>query len=216
MKQFSETDRYIVNPEIEDYLISLTPVEDAILKEMEQYARNNDFPIVGPLVGRFLSQIALMTRAKKVLEMGSGFGYSAYWFARSVGEGGSVVFTELSAENSRLAEDYFKSAGVRDRIEIITGDALEILDNTEDEFDIIFNDIDKEYYPQVVDMAYVKLRQGGLLITDNVLWFGRVISGDNSPSTEGVREFTRLLLSREGFFTTIIPIRDGISLSLKL
>lgn len=216
MKQSSDTDRYIVNPEIEDYLMSLTPVEDSILKEMEHYALDNDFPIVGPLVGRFLSQIALMTRAKKVLELGSGFGYSAYWFASSVREDGSVVFTEISTENSRLAEDYFTRAGVRDRIEIITGDALEILDNTEDEFDIIFNDIDKEYYPHVVDKAYAKLRHGGLLITDNVLWFGRVMSGDNSPSTEGVREFTRLLMSREGFFTTIIPIRDGISLSLKL
>ncbi|MEQ9617684.1 MAG: O-methyltransferase [Deltaproteobacteria bacterium] len=216
MKQSSETDSYIVNPEIEDYLSSLTPVEDAILKEMELYAGNNDFPIVGPLVGRFLSQIALMTGAKKVLELGSGFGYSAYWFAGSVGEGGSVVFTELSPGNSRLAEDYLTRAGVRDRVRIITGNALDVLDSAQDEFDIIFNDIDKEYYPEVVDKAYAKLRKGGLLITDNVLWFGRVVSGDNSPSTEGVREFTRLLLSREGFFTTIIPIRDGVSLSLKL
>lgn len=216
MKQSSERDTYIVNPDIEDYLLDLTPVKDDVLKEMEQYAGENDFPIVGPLVGRFLSQITLMTGARRVLELGSGFGYSAFWFARSVGEGGSVVFTELSPENSRLAEDYLTRAGIRDRVEIITGNALEILDSTEDEFDIIFNDIDKEYYPLVVDKAYAKLKQGGLLITDNVLWFGRVMGGDNSPSTKGVREFTRLLLSREGFFTTIIPIRDGISLSLKL
>lgn len=216
MKESPQSDKFIVNPEIEHYIASLTPSEDSILREMEEHARENDFPIVGPLVGRFLSQIAMISGAKRVMELGSGFGYSAYWFARAVGEEGSVVFTDAHPENSGLAEDYFTRAGIRNRIDIQTGDALEILDGTEGGFDIIFNDIDKEYYPQVVDKAYGKLRKGGLLITDNVLWFGRVLGDDASPATEGVREFTRILLSEKGFFTTIIPLRDGISLSIKL
>jgi len=90
------------------------------------------------------------------------------------------------------------------------------LEETEGEFDVIFNDIDKEYYPLVVDEGYKKLRRGGLFITDNVLWFGRVLTDDLSPSTKGVKEFTRLLFEKKGFLTTIIPIRDGISLSVKL
>lgn len=216
MKELSKNDKFIVNPEIEDYIASLTPSPHGIPREMEEYARENDFPIVGPLVGRFLSQIAMISGAKRIMELGSGFGYSAYWFAKAVGEGGSVVFTDMHPENARLAEDYFMRAGMSDRIDIRTGDALEILDGTEGGFDIIFNDVDKEYYPRVVDMAYGKLRKGGLLITDNVLWFGRVIGDDRTPATEGVREFTRILLSEKGFFTTIIPLRDGISLSIKL
>ncbi len=216
MKHLSQTDKFIVNPEIEHYIESLTPPEDDILGEMEAYAGENDFPIVGPLVGRFLFQIALISGAKRVMDLGSGFGYSAYWFAKAVGEGGSVVFTDMSAGNSKLAGDYFKRAGLSSRIDIRTGNALEILDGTEGGFDIIFNDIDKEHYPRVVAKAYGKLRKGGLLVTDNILWFGRVLGDDSSPSTEGVREFTRILLSEKGFFTTIIPLRDGLSLSLKL
>ncbi|MEW6145188.1 MAG: O-methyltransferase [Thermodesulfobacteriota bacterium] len=215
MKRASDRDSYIVNPEIEAYIESLTPAGDKVLEEMEERARLSEFPIVGPLVGRLLFQLAVMINAKRVLELGSGFGYSAYWFAKAVGEGGSVVYTDMSVENARAADDFFARAGLRHRLDIRTGDAVRILDESKGEFDIIFNDIDKEYYPLVVDTAYEKLRKGGIFITDNVLWSGRVLSGDSSPGTEGVREFTRLLLSKTGFFTAIIPLRDGISVSLK-
>jgi predicted O-methyltransferase YrrM len=211
-----ETETYIVNPNIEEYLKKLIPVEDEVLKEMEKLGEERGFPIIGPVVGRLLYQIAIMIGAKRVFEMGSGFGYSAYWFAKAVGDDGEVVFTELSQKNAQLAKDFFKRGGVDRKVQIHVGDALEILEETEGEFDIIFNDIDKEYYPIVVDKAYKKLRHGGLFITDNVLWFGRVLTDDSSPSTKGVKEFTRLLFSEKGFFTTIIPIRDGVSLSVKL
>lgn len=216
MKQPSDPDMYILNPEIESYIDSLTPVEDEILIEMEDYARNNDFPIVGPLVGRFLYQLTLVSGARRILELGSGFGYSAYWFAKALGNAGSLIFTDLSHENADLAENYFKRAGLDDRVDIRTGNALDIMDEAEGQFDIIFNDIDKEFYPEVVGRVIAKLGKGGMFITDNVLWSGRVLGDDPSPSTRGVREFTRLLLSEKGFYTTVIPIRDGVSLSVKV
>jgi caffeoyl-CoA O-methyltransferase len=211
-----ETETYIVNPDIEEYLKNLTPVEDEVLKEMEKLGDERGFPIIGPIVGRLLYQIAIIIGAKRIFEMGSGFGYSAYWFAKAVGDGGEVVFTEISQKNAQLARDFFRSGGIDKIVQIHVGDALGVLEETDGEFDIIFNDIDKEYYPLVVDRAYKRLRRGGLFITDNVLWFGRVLTDDLSPSTKGVKEFTRLLFSEKGFLTTIIPIRDGVSLSVKL
>jgi len=183
---------------------------------MRSYAKRREFPIVGPLVGRLLFQLTAVSGAKNVLELGSGFGYSAYWFAKAVGGDGSVTFTDASTENARMAADYFDRAGMRERLYILTGDALSVLGESRGGFDIIFNDIDKEYYPLVIDSAYEKLRKGGIFITDNVLWSGRVLTNDVSPATEGVREFTRRLLEHGGFFTSIIPLRDGLSVSVKL
>ena len=216
MPTFNNLEDYIVNPKIEEYLKSLSPADDTILKEMEELGKERGFPIVGPLVGRLLLQLALAIGAERIFEMGSGFGYSAYWFAKALSDSGTLFFTEFSDENARLALDFFKRANIDNRIKIQVGDSLSILDRTPGHFDVIFNDIDKESYPLVVDKAYKILRKGGLLITDNVLWFGRVLKEDDSSSTKGIKEFTRLLLSEKGFLTTIIPIRDGISISLKL
>ena len=216
MKQPTQPGMHILNPEIESYIESLTLLRDEVLLEMEDYAGKNEFPIVGPLVGRFLYQLALISGAERIMELGSGFGYSAFWFAKAIGGSGTVIFTDMSSENAALAENYLERAGLREKVDIRTGNALDIIDKSEGGFDIIFNDIDKEFYPEVVGRAWAKLRKGGLFITDNVLWSGRVLGDDPSPSTEGVREFTRLLLSEKGFYTTIIPLRDGLSLSVKL
>jgi len=183
---------------------------------MQEFAKTEGIPIIGPQVGRFLYQLAITINAKRIFELGSAFGYSAYWFAKAVGDKGQVYFTDLSKDNIELAKNFIKLVGFEDRISINLGDASSILEQTTGEFDLIFNDIEKEDYPQVIEKAYNKLRTGGLFITDNVLWHGRVISEDKSPATEGVREFTQLLMSHKGFYTTIIPIRDGISVSVKL
>lgn len=211
-----ETETYIINPKIEEYLRNLNPIQDNVLKEMEELGNEKGFPIIGPLVGRLLYQLAIIIGAKRVFDMGSGFGYSAYWFAKALGKEGLVIFAELSEKYAWLAREFFRRGSLDNKVEIHVGDALQILEETDGEFDVIFNDIDKEYYPLVVDEAYKKLRRGGLFITDNVLWFGRVLTDDLSPSTKGVKEFTRLLFEEKGFVTTIIPIRDGISLSVKL
>jgi caffeoyl-CoA O-methyltransferase len=183
---------------------------------MEEMAREKNIPIVGRQVGSFLYQLAITINAKRIFELGSAFGYSAYWFAKAAGIDGQVYFTDLSKDNILLAKDFIKLVGFEERIHINLGDGALILDESSGEFDIIFNDIEKEDYPQVIDRAYKKLRTGGLFITDNVLWHGRVISEDKSPATEGVREFTKLLMSHKGFYTTIVPIRDGLSISVKL
>jgi len=183
---------------------------------MEDLALEKNIPIVGRQVGSFLYQLAITINAKRIFELGSAFGYSAYWFAKAVGRDGQVFFTDLSPENIGLAREFIERSGFNERIKINLGDGALILDETPGEFDIIFNDIEKEDYPRVIDKAYDRLRPQGLFITDNVLWHGRVLSEDASPATEGVREFTRLLMSHKGLYTTIVPIRDGISISVKL
>lgn len=183
---------------------------------MEELAKKREIPIVGRQVGSLLYQLAITVKAKRIFELGSAFGYSAYWFAKAVGKDGQVVFTDLSRDNIELAKEFIERAGFQDTIQVHLGDGAMTLDKISGEFDIIFNDIEKEDYPQVIDKAYDKLSSGGLFITDNVLWHGRVISQDDSAPTEGVREFTKLLMSHKGFYTTIIPIRDGLSISVKL
>lgn len=213
MKEF---DTCIVNPEIETYLKELSPVEDPIIQEMETLAEELDFPIIGSLVGKFLYQITKISKAKKIFELGSGFGYSAYWFSKALENEGYVFCTEISEDNHKIALNFFKKSVYFGNIKFEVGDGLSILKQQKEKFDIILNDIDKEYYPDVIEIAAKKLSPGGLLITDNMLWFGRVLSNDKTPSTIGVKKFTEIILSRKDFITTIIPIRDGISISLKI
>lgn len=218
MNQPHGPDHLIVNPEIEEYIESFSASGDEVRREMESYARENDFPIIGPAVGRLLYQLTLISGAGEIIELGSGFGYSAYWFAKALAVlgRGRVIFTDALQENAALAEDYLSRAGLMDRVEIKVGDAAAILDAEKGPFDIVFNDVDKEGYPPLVAKAYSKLSQGGLFITDNILWHGRVLSDDDSAATQGVREFTRLLYSEPGFYSTVLPVRDGVSISLKL
>ncbi len=206
----------ITNPEIEDYILSLYPQANEIFCEMERRAEGSDVKIVGPLVGRFLSQICLLRGPRSIFEMGSGFGYSALWFSLFLGDGGSVTCTDWLEENAEAAREYFTRAGQIQKLRFVCEDALCVLANSDRKFDIIFNDIDKENYPRVVELAREKLNPGGMLITDNVLWGGRVVGGGGSQSTDGVVRFNRLLFSDPGFFSTVVPIRDGVALSVRI
>jgi len=207
--------KYIVNPQIEDYLEKLFPPDEGVIGEMQRKAYETGMPIIGRMVGNYLCQLAIISNSVKFFEMGSGFGYSALWFAKAAGETGRIVCTDYSAENRQMALDYFKRARLKTDIEFLVGDSLELLGQSSEKYDIIFNDIDKEGYPDVIDTAYEKLEPGGLLITDNVLWHGRVAGDDDLPSTYGVKRYNELILMKEGFYTTIIPIRDGLSVSIK-
>jgi caffeoyl-CoA O-methyltransferase len=201
---------------VEDYLYSLLPPHDEVLSEMEAEAARRDIPIVGPAVGRILYQLARMIGARTVFEMGSAIGYSTIWWARAVGRGARVFYTDGDRKNAEEARRYFKRAGVDDRIEVQIGEALELLSERKEEFDIIFNDVDKEDYPRVLRLAIPRLRKGGLFVTDNVLWSGQVADPKNSEaSTQAIREFNRLLYSSPDLFTTILPIRDGIAVAMK-
>ncbi len=205
----------IVTAPIEDYLKRITPQEDPILAEMEALAGETDFPIVGPLVGRLLHQLVKLTSSRRILELGSGFGYSAYWFAQALEDSGEIILTEFQEENLALAKDWFQRGEISSRATFHQGDALEILEGLDGEFDIIFNDAGKHRYPEVFKKAGPRLRSGGLLISDNVLWHGQVVEGQPDENTQGILEYNRLIFESPEFFSSIIPIRDGISLSIK-
>lgn len=208
----------IVDPRVDNYISEISSHSDTVLKEMEEYANINNIPIVGPLVGRYLSQICLIKQPDNIFELGSGYGYSALWFAKSMKQGSKINCSDYSGLFSELAGNYFAKADQSEKLEFITGNSIDILKAADDKYDLIFNDIDKERYPEVIELAFEKLNPGGIFISDNVLWYGRVAEDnyDDLPSTKGVKEFNKKLFSSKGFFSTIIPLRDGLSLSVKL
>lgn len=205
----------IVDPAIDRYLHDFANPDDPVLREMEVLAAERSFPIVGPQVGRLLHLLTRAVGGRRVIELGSGFGYSAYWFAHAVGPAGRVVMSEFSQDNADLADDFLRRGGVRDRVDIHVGDAFEILAGVGGEFDVVFNDIDKERYGEVPELAAAALRPGGLLISDNMLWYGSVLDADSSQaSTRGVQAMTRLLHESDDFETVLLPLRDGLSVSI--
>ena len=201
---------------IDDYLYSMLPKRDEVLAEMEDYATAHNVPIVGPAVARVLQQLAMTINARTVFELGSAIGYSTIWWAQAVGDKGRVIYTDGDSKNAERARGYFKRAGVSNRITLHTGDALEYLSEQKQEFDIIFNDVDKEDYPRVLRLVAPRLRKGGLFITDNALWSGRVAEKNpTDASTKAILEFNRKLYDAKEFYTTILPIRDGLAVALK-
>jgi caffeoyl-CoA O-methyltransferase len=202
--------------DVDLYLQELSPPGDSIMKSMEAYAAERGFPIVGPLVGRFLYQLAKISDACEVLELGSGFGYSAYWFARAIGKKGSITLTDLYEENRELALKYFQEAQLKSRYDFLVGDSLEIARKLHGAYDIIFNDIDKEDYPATIDIAARLTRPGGIFIADNIMWDGLVLdSRVRDKETVGIRRFTARLYADNRFFTTVIPLRDGLTLAVR-
>lgn len=201
---------------VDDYLYSMLPERSEVLTEMEEYATEHKIPIVGPAVAFVLQQLALMINARHVFELGSAIGYSTIWWAEAVGEDGSVVYTDGDKKNAERARSYFARAGVATRITLHTGDALEYLSEQKREYDIIFNDVDKDDYPRVLRLVAPHLRKGGLFITDNVLWSGHVAEKNpTDPKTKAILEFNRKLYDSKDFYTTILPIRDGLAVALK-
>jgi predicted O-methyltransferase YrrM len=207
----------IVHEAINGYLDELTPESSQVLLEMERYAQEHDFPIVGPLVGRFLQQLVILSQPQFIFEMGSGYGYSALWMAPVMPAEGRIHCTEFKMENIERGKKYLDRAGVGDRVMWHEGDAVTAMRRADGPFDIILNDVDKEYYPDSLRAAWPKLRPGGVMITDNVLWSGRVIS-EQPParSTAAILEFNRQAYALQGALTTILPLRDGLLLSVKL
>jgi predicted O-methyltransferase YrrM len=209
----------LVHPDVDRYLGELPRLfDDPVLNQMEEHAAARGFPIVGPVVGRLLYTTAVAVGARRVLELGSGFGYSAYYFAQAVGAQGQVVATEFDAEQAAMGQEQLARAGLGNRVSFLVGDALAEAAELEDgAFDIVFNDIDKEFYPEVLPLARRLLRPGGLLVCDNMLWYGRVAQpgADADAATQGVVELTRLLFEADDFVTTLVPLRDGVTLSAK-
>ncbi len=206
----------ITEPKINEYLDKTVSPGDPLLREMEEYARARNFPIVGPQVGRMMHLLTRSINAKRVLELGSGYGYSGIWFARAVGADGIVVMTEGDAENSKRARQYFDRAGLTSRAKFLVGNAFDLVASELGPFDIIFCDVDKEDYPRVLDVVRPRLRIGGLFLCDNMLWGGRVLDKKPEASTRGVIELTRQLMNAPDFLMTILPVRDGVAVALRI
>ncbi len=210
----------IVNRDVERYLRGLLDEDHPVAAEMEAEAKERDFPIVGRVVGVTLEVLARSVGARRVLELGSGYGYSAYWFARAVGDGGEVHMTEGDAGNAERALDYLGRAGFGDRVQGHVGDALEIVDRLDGEFDVVFCDIDKHGYPDAWRKARDRIRVGGLYLCDNVLWSGRVVEdneGDGDPKLiEAIRSHNRAVVADERYRSTIVPTRDGVTVAVRV
>jgi caffeoyl-CoA O-methyltransferase len=205
----------ITPPELDSYLLSVTPSRHAILQEMETIASQRKFPIIGPLVGRILYQYGKLLNAKRIFELGSGYGYSAFWWSLATDSDAKIYCTEGSGENVRAGQEFLKRGGFASKVEYFEGDAIESMRKTSGEFDIVFMDIDKHQYPDGFRYAYPRLRKGGLFITDNVLWSGKIVQGNSEPSTLGILEYNRLIYGTPGATSTILPVRDGVAVTLK-
>jgi predicted O-methyltransferase YrrM len=204
--------------ELGQYLTSLVPARPAELARMETIAAESNFPIIGPVAGYFCYQITRLVGARSVFELGSGYGYSTAWFARAVREngGGVVHHVVWDEELSRRAREHLATLGLADLVQFEVSEAVAALSRQPGPFDLIFNDIDKQDYPKSLAVIGAKLKRGGLLITDNALWQGRIFDrADRSPETEGVRELTRLLCTSSAWTTSLVPIRDGLLVARK-
>lgn len=210
--------RNILEPNIEKYMNALLPPRDAVTREMERYAGRNHVPIIGPACGRMLYQLARTIQARRVFELGSAIGYSTLWLARAVGPEGTVYYTDSNPANAQCAEKYLRRAGVHSRVTLLVGDALEMFESTEGKFDLIFNDVNKTGYPEVLRRVLPRLRVGGLFITDNVLWSGRVAQppARGDADTRAIKTFNKLIYRSPKLFTTIVPLRDGMAVCEKI
>src|SRR5215208_2765116 len=203
---------------VQQYLASLVPPREPELKKMEEIAEKNDFPIIGPVCGYYCYQLARMINANSVFELGSGYGYSTAWFAKAVKEngGGVVHHTVWDEDLSKRAQQHLSALGLVELIQFHNAEAVETLRQTSGPFDIIFNDIDKDGYPDSLPVVKEKLRHGGILIIDNMIWSGRVYDSDNhEKSTEAIRRFTRDATSDLDWIVSLIPARDGMIVAYK-
>jgi caffeoyl-CoA O-methyltransferase len=211
-------DKPLIPEYLMDYIDSLVPPRLPEMQTMEEDAERIDFPIIGPACGNLGYQLARMITAQRIFEMGSGFGYSTAWFARAVIEngGGEVYHVVWDEELSRQALRHLSSLGYAGVVKFHVGEAVQTLRQTDGPFDLIFNDINKEDYADSLPVIADKLRPGGLLIVDNMLWHGRIFDPqDNAPSTESIRKLTDLLSHSPDWIASLLPLRDGVMVAYK-
>jgi len=201
---------------LREYLENLEGHSYPVLVEMERLAKEKDFPIIGHQCGRRIAILAYAIGAKKVFEIGSGFGYSTLWFAIAVGDGGEVVHTEFDEKNSTLAREFLKKAGLDRRCRFLNGDGYLLLQNEQGPFDCILIDCDKRQYPSALQEATVKLRVGGFLFAHNAIWSGRVASQEEEPSTVAIRKYNEEILRHPELLSYIDPVHDGLAVSVKV
>jgi predicted O-methyltransferase YrrM len=208
----------LFDPDLSDYLHSLIEARPEEMLSMETVAKETSFPIIGPVAGYFCYTIARMTGARRIFELGSGFGYSTAWFAKAVAEngGGEVFHVVWDEDLSQRARTHLDALGYGNLIRYRVGEAVGILREEPGPFDLIFNDIDKDGYPASLPVIEEKIKPGGVLIVDNMLLGGRILdSAEHSASVEGVRKFTAMISADPHWTNSLIPIRDGLMLALR-
>ena len=204
--------------DVQEYLSTLVPPREPELQAMERLAEQNDFPIIGPACGYYCYQLARMIKAQSIFELGSGYGYSTAWFAKAVKEngGGVVHHTVWDDELSKQAQGHLSKLGSADVVTFHNAEAVETLRQTPGLFDIIFNDIDKEGYPDSLPVIKEKLRPGGILIIDNMLWHGQTLDPqDHEQSTEAIRKFIKIITTDPDWIVSLAPMRDGMIVAYK-
>jgi predicted O-methyltransferase YrrM len=207
----------IVDPRFDTYMASrLARFDEPVLLEMEAEGERRRFPIVGRNVGVTLEVLARSIGARRVMELGSGFGYSAYWFARAVGSDGEVHCTDGDDANAEAGRGYLERASFADRVTYHVGDALESFAQIEGDFDVVFCDIDKPGYPAAWRAAAERIRVGGLYLCDNTLGFGGGTVLDQGEGPDAIREHNRLIAEDERFVSTIVPTREGVLAAIRI
>lgn len=205
--------------ELEKYIIDHSTKEDPVLEELYRQTHIrfvNPNMVSGHLQGMLLEFISHMIRPRYILEIGTFTGYSAICMARGLRDGGKLITIEINDELADFSRGYFKKAGVDDRIELVNGSALDIIPRLDHEFDLVFIDGDKRDYCDYFRMAIGKVKTGGFILADNVLWGGQILDKTSDPQTKGIVEFNEMIRSENTVEKLILPVRDGLMLMRKI
>ena len=205
----------ILQREQAEYLDQLMPQTDRLLTEMEAYAAEHRVPIADREVAAFIEITARTSGAKKALEIGMAIGYSVVHLVRGMGEGSLVVTIEPSDQMIDAARGYLERAGLSDRVRIERGKALDVMPRLNDTFDLLFIDAVKEEYKHYLDLGLPKLRSGGVVIVDNLLWGGKVAGDDTETSTVALREFNVYFTNHPQLRSAVLPVGDGLGYAVK-
>lgn len=208
----------VLDDPLHDFLAEQLPARPRLVEQLEREAAESGFPIIGPLSGRVLETMARAVSARRVLELGSGFGYSAYWFSRALPSGSELVWTDGDPKNEARARSHHEILFPHVTVRFLCGDALTMARPLPGEFDVVFVDVDKHEYPAALDLAREKVRRGGVILFDNVLWSRRVLAGGDASSadSQGVLGLHAKLRAATDLSTFVVPVRDGVSVSVKL
>ncbi|MFP8888867.1 O-methyltransferase [Natrialbaceae archaeon A-CW2] len=218
----------VLDGDVERFVRAMAPEPDETLREMDAYAEEADFPHVGPEVGGFLRLVARMVGAKRVFEFGSGYGYSAYWFAEALPEDGELVLTEVDADELELAETYLGRGGYHDIARYELGDAMETVGQYDGPFDVVLIDHQKHRYADAFEAIKPKLPIGGAIIADNAMRAGIIdfdqlleIAEGGSPTdvnehTQGIATYLETVRADPDFETVVLPLGEGIALSYRI
>jgi caffeoyl-CoA O-methyltransferase len=210
----------ILRPEQESYLDRLLPPREPLLREMEEQAAREDIPISDPEVGRLLAILARAAGARLILEIGTAIGYGALCLARGAPQA-RVVSIDTDPRRQADARSYLERAGVIDRVELVLGAALEVLPRLEGPFDLAYVDAVKAEYRRYLDLLLPRLRVGGLVVVDNLLWAGEVAeppppeAGARDGQAEALRSFNGYLMMHPQLEAVVLPLGDGVGLATK-